>query len=729
MATCAWAQYDGIVSEGTFAFDEASNFNTSTGIVEGKTVAVSSNAGSNSQSKLITRFSVPEGQTGVLSWDGAVEATAPNGLAVFLNDVTPDGFPLFNGQSMDPQSAAATYYLEPGDYTLEFYFFISNDHYQSGSATTPERCYVYDLSLACVNEGASIDTEAIDFGKVYYDKLPVQRSATVNITNIGESPLSITSIEGSGIFTAKALADEAASRESIAVEVSCAIGAVGTETGTVTIATTAGNFEIPCTIEVLALPYDYSPIVKEGDFSFNTSIDYPFVVEGNTAYNSTSDQSYDECVSSFLEVSFLVPDGQVGQLSWTGFVATYWGYEIMGDYQWEDALLVSIDGGEERIFDGEQDASSTCYGKADLTFSAGQHTVKFDYVKTQYWPYYNGDRFTISDLALELSTPEAYKAVISATEVEMPEVTNYRRSRAYVTIENQGIEPLTINSVAVEAPFTVVVRNDGAAMWNCVELEIRFEPVEAGTFTGKAQISTSAGDFTVDCTAIATEIEGRGIYFEDFEGDLADWTFVDNDLDGDCWTVTTAFANDAYTFSANEGRTALISTSWNPDTYLSSMPDNYAISPEITLPADSKSWISYFVGLECGMDETLEVLIGESADPSQMTSLSKNRYQSNAWGEDIWEEAITEIPTEWNGKTVRLALRHCDSNGGMWIRIDDMLVLTTGSSAIPSVAAESAPQDVYNMQGILMMRSATPEAIRTLPRGLYIIGRKKALVK
>lgn len=40
----------------------------------------------------------------------------------------------------------------------------------------------------------------------------------------------------------------------------------------------------------------------------------------------------------------------------------------------------------------------------------------------------------------------------------------------------------------------------------------------------------------------------------------------------------------------------------------------------------------------------------------------------------------------------------------------------------------SQPQDVYSMQGVLMLRNATCSEISSLPAGIYIIGGKKIVV-
>ncbi len=729
VALNASAQYEDIVVAGDFAFEGSSNFAISTDILEGQPVAVSTNSGNDTKSILVATFTVPEGKSGVLSWKGSQEAISPNGLAVFLNGATPDGYPKMNYSTMDPVDLSSTYYLSEGNYTLEFYFFITRDHYASGSASTRERCYIYDLSLVMAGDGAQIDTEAIDFGHDYFDNLPVVRHANVTLTNLSEEPLRVTEVVTDGIFTGTTPEGEAGYLETLSVRLSSAIDKVGSEQGVVIIRTNLGDFEVACTASAEALPYDYSPIVTEGDFSFNTSIDYPFVVEGNTAYNSTSDQSYDHTVSSFLEASFAVPEGQIGQLSWTGLVATYWGWQMMDSYQWEDALLLSIDGGEARIFDGVQSAGSDQYSAADLTFTEGLHTVRFDYVKTQEYPSYEGDRFTISDLALSLFTPAENQAVISATELALPTTTQGRRSRAYVSVENQGLQPLSVTAVDCQAPFSAKVNGENVEIFGSIEVEFLFDPTEVGTFSQMATISTTAGNFEVNLTAEATSISGTALLFEDFEGNLDGWTLVDADQDGSNWILNTTYDIDYYDLTAHEGRQALMSTSWDPVTYISSTPDNYAISPAFTVPADGATYVSLFVGLQSGMRECFDILVGTDDDCQTWESIYSHTYTSSAYGEDVWEEAEATIPEAYAGKEVRVALRHHDSNGEMWIRIDDLLVATTSSAGIASISTDKDSYNVYTLDGICVLRNANRTAISTLSPAIYIINGKKVLIQ
>lgn len=60
----------------------------------------------------------------------------------------------------------------------------------------------------------------------------------------------------------------------------------------------------------------------------------------------------------------------------------------------------------------------------------------------------------------------------------------------------------------------------------------------------------------------------------------------------------------------------------------------------------------------------------------------------------------------------------------------DISIYTEPEQGITNVNGDAAANtDVYNLQGILMIRNASKEQISNLPEGLYIVGDKKAIVK
>ena len=63
------------------------------------------------------------------------------------------------------------------------------------------------------------------------------------------------------------------------------------------------------------------------------------------------------------------------------------------------------------------------------------------------------------------------------------------------------------------------------------------------------------------------------------------------------------------------------------------------------------------------------------------------------------------------------------------INVDTEIHISGNSAGLESVTLTPRSADVYNMQGILILRNADTSAIRTLPAGIYIIGGKKTSIR
>lgn len=56
-------------------------------------------------------------------------------------------------------------------------------------------------------------------------------------------------------------------------------------------------------------------------------------------------------------------------------------------------------------------------------------------------------------------------------------------------------------------------------------------------------------------------------------------------------------------------------------------------------------------------------------------------------------------------------------------------ITLTGGVGNVAVDAEAANKDVYNLQGVLLIENATPEQVKALPAGLYIVGGEKIVIR
>ena len=211
------------------------------------------------------------------------------------------------------------------------------------------------------------------------------------------------------------------------------------------------------------------------------------------------------------------------------------------------------------------------------------------------------------------------------------------------------------------------------------------------------------------------------IFSEDCEGDLDGWMFIDADGDDDCWYLNgdedggnNWFASDSYYYDVLD-------------------PDNWLISPAIELSATS-NFLSFWVGvgdLEYYMDHYAVCLVtdqnfegADNIDDLEITTLFEETFDDTTPAESTsdgeWHRFIVEIPSTFNGVTVRLVFRHYDTDGffGTSVFFDDIVITETEpvvSSPSPSPAKPGAfaRKNVAPKQGVRVNgRLVRPEGMR-----------------
>ncbi|MDE5942011.1 MAG: hypothetical protein K2H14_07880 [Muribaculaceae bacterium] len=109
-------------------------------------------------------------------------------------------------------------------------------------------------------------------------------------------------------------------------------------------------------------------------------------------------------------------------------------------------------------------------------------------------------------------------------------------------------------------------------------------------------------------------------------------------------------------------------------------------------------------GMSLGGD--VKLIVAYAFEPNQKYQLL---IPEGLFGDEIWEEEM-------------FMTGH--ANAEMTVEID-----TTISGVENVIAGDEVKVDVYNLQGVMIVKDADAEAIRNLPAGLYIIGGQKVAVK
>lgn len=417
LAANTWAatpDYQQIVKNGEFSFKlpfsmgtTFQDFNIDTATT-GFAVAMSQPTGT---SAVDATFTVPAGKVGVLTCNTVNHASGFNGFYVGLDDETlyktPMGF-----VTADVEKNIFSI-VNPGTHVMALQWTLTNEY------DDPQYGYFYNLSLDLIDGGdnaAYLLTPNVDMGECY-----AQGKATVSLLNLGVNNLSLLSATDSEHFSVEANDASVANGGNLDVTINFAAEEIGTYEETVTLETTAGSYNVVCKASVIALPYPYSAIVTNGDFVFNTSVAYPFIVDegGNEAYSGTAmlteGFNFSDPLSSWLSASFTVPEGATATLSWNGTNSSGPLNDniVTGQKSLRDGTEISLDGTVLAIFGGvNEDCSSSApaIDKKKLTLGEGTHTVMFRYQKMTMAPQ-GEDKVTIKNLNLIVDVPTGVQSL------------------------------------------------------------------------------------------------------------------------------------------------------------------------------------------------------------------------------------------------------------------------------------------------------------------------------
>lgn len=179
---------------------------------------------------------------------------------------------------------------------------------------------------------------------------------------------------------------------------------------------------------------------------------------------------------------------------------------------------------------------------------------------------------------------------------------------------------------------------------------------------------------------------------EGFENGIpSTWTVVDADGDSYEWVAVTASENH----SAHTGTGFVSSRSWINQTIGGVHPDNWLISPAITIPSTGNYDLTMWV---CSMQDDFPqehygVYISTSNDPEDLTSyvsLYENTLEATHGGtppqsQGYWQQVVVHL-TGYTGN-VHIAIRHHDCYDQVAICVDDITVSTTSTDPAVTVNA------------------------------------------
>ena len=152
----------------------------------------------------------------------------------------------------------------------------------------------------------------------------------------------------------------------------------------------------------------------------------------------------------------------------------------------------------------------------------------------------------------------------------------------------------------------------------------------------------------------------------DESDDLSNWTIVDADGDGHNWMINPGIL-DSF---AHSGSNFMISESFSISGFGTLFPDNWLISPAITIP-NASSALTWFDRNYLGWSENYSVYISTTGNDT--TDFTTSLYNGIANERDNYVERTVDL-SAYAGQTVNIAFRHHNSPDNYILFIDDISI-------------------------------------------------------
>lgn len=727
--------YSGAVKSGDFTFSTSVAFPFEMTERDGHQVARSTVNGQRGDSDFTVKFTVPEGNLGVFSWKG-------------MNTVT-SMYRTVGGYFVDNASDPAFSVIDQGDVAIDGSIeFAPGEHnvrfmYQVVQATMNEAdgLYVYDLELVNTPAVASLAenlNEDLDMGSyILKEGLGAEDTQYITIRNRGTNPLSVSSVSSDCTnFTAQKPEGAVALYETLQVPVTFKSTTEGTFSGTITIETSAGTLTTAVKAVSREMP-DFASIVTEGKeliTEYYTDERDPFIVENGVARNANAGEPDDVAGrTAMFRISFTVPEGKRVDIRWDGKCNGCVDPTADPSYRYQTGdqaifnLRTNNNQFTKQAYEGE-DAGNGVFTNDPMWVAAvmcapGDHYIEFSYQKNGDGVISEKDCLEISNFRLIMNDMKENDCELSETELDFgaPVFSGENRySQMMFKIMNTGSQPLEVTGVESAGPFLGLIPSWPIYFANQGDIGVLFYPQDQeGEFTEDVVFHTTAGDYTVKCHASTKDRTGM-LVTGDVENLGCDWFYYDADGDGYAWDLGTNLWG-TMTSWVHGGINCFGSASVDNYTMEPITPDNWAVSPEFTVPADG-AVLNWYAAehheTTYGNHYSVYVVDADEASNNDFTNATL-LFEETLGAEacDEWQGHNVEIPAEMAGQPVRVAFRHHDCSGKYLMKIDDIFVYTHekwSQVGVEGIISDGRilSTEVYDMNGM---------RLRSVQKGLNII--------
>lgn len=314
-------------------------------------------------------------------------------------------------------------------------------------------------------------------------------------------------------------------------------------------------------------------------------------------------------------------------------------------------------------------------------------------------------------------------------------------------IDDISIMQAGMPTVSIQGPNTVIAGDAATYTANCDDsnatIQWTLEGATPATATGSYIVTTWNEQGTYTITAEATNAVGTDIatmtvsvldcsnttlpFYTDFEalGSLGCWTAIDANNDGLTWDYEEDFG--------------AINYSWDEESEEGITPDDYLVSPALSLPQGGTCELSYSIAPAGWFDYEEHYSVYVSTTGNGVNDFTECLYSETFDGEEWAYERSFDL-TPYAGQTIYIAFRHHDCYDQMALAIYNVTISATEGTAENNSAAVSIfPNptngivnvvgegvlsiEVLDITGRVVMRQQGVESIdmSQLPNGVYAV--------
>jgi len=196
------------------------------------------------------------------------------------------------------------------------------------------------------------------------------------------------------------------------------------------------------------------------------------------------------------------------------------------------------------------------------------------------------------------------------------------------------------------------------------------------------EISTSANGSYGSTLTLGSSKGGRGTQTWGFEGSMDGWTTLDKDGDGYNWNYASVLMS-GYNITAHGGSDMLSSESYNKATGAALTPDNWLISPQVTLGGT-------FTMYACAQDanyaaEHFGVFVSTTSNTNTNSFTKLNEWTLTSKGDRAqgsWYQCTVDL-SAYAGQTGYIAVRHFNCTDQFYLNVDDFTLTYNDTPVTP----------------------------------------------